>query len=294
MRSERLRSEARLAELTREYDELQEFSRQWYALDAAVLDCLGDDGHNRANNDAFTSARNSLNRLFPKVQGRLGRTSYVREQFGRRTQHDMFGFLLQELPNIYTFYDPAMSHSRVLYHATRPLAASALERALGTVEAEIGVTKAGPEWSDSLADQASGLGLDGVQDYLDTAEVRLESGDIHEAIHNARMALERVAKSIANRVSDTVAGRTFGNALDVIEGKGLIDRNTRLHIGAPTVSTYGWLSIHGSHDDAELDSTLFRGEAEGRYAITASRAAIRLLLDGFSAFVGRSETPQSL
>ncbi len=81
-----------MAELEREYQRLKEFARQWYELDAMVLDCLSDDGHERADNDKFSSARNSLNRLLPRVQSRLGQTSYVREQFGRRTPHDMFGF----------------------------------------------------------------------------------------------------------------------------------------------------------------------------------------------------------
>ncbi|MBK9612988.1 hypothetical protein [Candidatus Amarobacter glycogenicus] len=153
------------------------------------------------------------------------------------------------------------------------------------------MARAGALWSDSLAEQASEAGISGIQDYLDTAEERLASGDNHEAIHNARMALERVVKSIANRVADTVAGRAFGNALDVIEARGIIDRSTRIHLGAPNVSAYGWLSVHGSHEDEESEAVVLRRAAEGRYGVAMTRGAIRLILDAFAEFQRGTESP---
>lgn len=105
----------------------------------------------------------------------------------------------------------------------------------------------------------------------------MQGGDNREAVVSARSALEIAVKEIANRLTPAPKSRTFGDAVTVLQERGLLHPGTAAALRARDVSVYGWLSTFGTHRD-DVDETLRPEEFEARLAIDLVRAWVGYLL----------------
>ena len=281
----------RLAALREELALVTEFHEKWEALTSFTL---GTFGASAISLEDIDQMRAELNRLLPRIADRVGDPIAIREQSGVREQLGVFGFLLETVPDLASFFDGLQgSGYRDRFFQTRALASAALERAQGRIEREMAVIEAGSTVIDSLAEQATEAGLDAFLVRLTEAETHLESGEFDDAIHSARRAIERLVTEIANAIATTPRRRSFRAAMDTLRDAGLVDDTTHLSIVTQKVGFWGWASEIGTHDEDDPDGGFDAGPPEARLAIERARAIAEYLLSRFAVHVALGENERA-
>lgn len=289
-------ADTRLALLRDELALATEFHQKWEALTAFTLETFAGNPISREEIDRFDEMRAELNRLFPRVVGRVGNPTAIRQQFGQTQQLSIFGFLLEAVPHLGSFVDDIVGQGqnyRERFFETGATARATLQRALGRIERDIAEAETGPLVIDSLADQAATAGLPAFLSHLADAESHFESGAFDDGIHSARRAIERLATEIANVVAATPRRRRFRNAMDALRDAGLIDDATHRSIVAPQVGFWGWASEIGTHDEDDPGGDFEVGSAESRLAIERARAIAEYMLSRLARHLAEESDERS-
>ena len=281
----------RLAALREELELVTTFHKDWEALTLFTLGTFTANAISHADIDQFERMRAGLNRLYPLVSSRIGSPYAIMEQHGRTEQLLAFGFLLEVVPHLGSFFDG--SHFRDRFFQARALAGATLQRAMGRIEKEIGAIEGGPSVIDSLAEQAAKTKLPAFLSHLEDAESHIESGEFDGTIHSARRAIERLVTEIANTIATTPRRRSFRAAMETLRAAGLVDDTTHLSIVTQKVGFWGWASEIGTHDEDDPDGGFDAGPPEARLAIERARAIAEYLLSRFVAHVALGENERA-
>lgn len=283
--------EVRLERLRGDLELLTAFADGWNSLDTFVIRNLAEGPPGEAEQDEFETKRAGLSRQLPGVRALIGNTSVIWSQYGMQQPSDIIRYLLQEVPNLWSFHQGVQSKKyRELYHRHRPLAAGRIQEGLGELERriyELERTET-PDPLHPLVEQ-TGLALSPCLKRLTDAEQDLADGEeASVVISDCRRALELAVKPLANAVATTKI-RTIADALGVLRERGLIDAETFASLHSPKVGLHGWLSQHGSHEQDPGAEPLLVRPIEARHALTWTRSAIELLLAAFLQYKAATE-----
>ena len=281
----------RLAALREELEFVTTFHKDWEALTLFTLGTFTANAVSYADIDQFERMRAELNRLYPRVSSRIGSPYAIMEQYGRTEQLLAFGFLLEVVPHLGSFFDG--SHFRDRFFQAKALAGAVLQQAMGRIEKEIAAIEGGPSVIDSLSEQAEKTKLPAFLPHLEDAESHIESGEFDDAIHSSRRAIERLVTEIANVISKSPKRRSFRAALDTLRDAGLVDDTTHLSIVTQKVGFWGWASEIGTHDEDDPGGGFDAGPPEARLAIERARAIAEYLLSRFVAHVALGENERA-
>ncbi len=287
---------SQLTELRQELEFVRTFDTKWRDLTEFTLESFPKQEITVEEIARFDELRSALNRLYPRIADRLGDPIAVREQFGRSEPLLVYGFLLQSVPHLGSFFHNGIGglgpQYRQRFFETRALSAASLQRAMGEIEQEISALEAGPLVIDSLADQANEAGLEGFLSHLEEAESYLAGGAYDDAIHCCRRAIERLATEIANVIGKAPRKRRFGDAMSTLRDAGLVDDATHRSITTPNVGFWGWTSAIGTHDEADPDGSFEAGATEAQLAIGQARAIAEYLLSRLWLHLAAEEITQ--
>jgi len=277
-------------ELLRRYERLQEFQRLWGELDVIVQRTISSGVTPDHDRKAFEGLRSELNRLLPAVEGDLEPSrDIVYQELGVRSRHEVFGFLLQEVPDLSSFNEPHYGSKRkLIYNQSRAITRGLLDQRVGKLEHELAAAPQRPpiDLLDALVTE-SGLGISLRR--LTDAETGLANGDDPtDVIADCRRAFEAVVRPIANAIA-SVAERQATNAVGVMKDHGLIDPDSFSSLTASPIGLYGWLSNHGSHEPDPAGRNM-RRPIEAAYAVEWTRAALGMLLRAYVDYKRRTES----
>lgn len=287
---------ARLSALRGELALVTEFCEKWEALTEFTLATFTQSAITLEEIERFDAMRGELNRLLPRVRGRLGNTVVIREQFGHEERVDSFGFLLEGVPHLGSFAQTDLGRGgvyREFFFETRTRTRSALQQAMGQIDREIVDVEASSPVVDSLAEQAERVWLPGFLSHVENAESSLSSGAFDDAIHSSRRAVERLATETANVVTKTPRKRQFKAAMDTLKQEGLVDEATHRSIVTPKVGFWGWASEIGTHDEADPEGGFEAGAPEARLAIERARAIAEYLLARLALYLAAENDKHS-
>lgn len=217
--------------------------------------------------EAWTEARRVSNRALGSVTDALKDREFT---FGMT--FDAFQMALAEIPRL-----ESLASGSYINHLMRAstIGTASIDQAIGRRAAEL--ERDATRGPDELLALATDLGITKFGEDLALAERRMQGGDNREAVVSARSALEIAVKEIANRLTPAPKSRTFGDAVTVLQERGLLHPGTAAALRARDVSVYGWLSTFGTHRD-DVDETLRPEEFEARLAIDLVRAWVGYLL----------------
>lgn len=250
---------------------LDDFLHTWLAIVNAGEKSIA--AHTPGDEAEWAHLRQVGNRAFGGVRHLLS-AGTVRDFSG---EHDAFDYVLANVAQL-SWLVRADSQRPAAFRQAASIGTAAIERARGRLIERT----SHPAIEDEADLLASRTGVDKFLDDLRTAERRLRDEDWRDAVHSARAAFEICVKQVANRLVLTTSERSFANAVEVCEQRGLIDSPTAKAWTGRDVGLYGWLSNRGSHrEDGGTD--LVVGKPEAQYAFDWARSSIIYLLQKTSA-----------
>ena len=284
--TQRVPARKRIVELERQLADLEQFSELWDHLDKAILASLRDTKSRIPDEDLerFEQHRSQCSRLRPRVRALFRATQVRRVVFGQAEDIEIFGFVLERIPNLYAFREMLTGDGyRERFHELRPLSRSLIEQAMGEISAELEFAQAAGDEVDLLEERARTLGVTRFLRHLDTAEAQQEDGDYRDAISAARRAVERLVTELANKVARDAKRRKFNSAFQVLVDHQVVNMPTAIFLKAPASGLWGWLSELGVHDeDKPSDEQPEPTGDDARLAVDSVRVACGFLLARFS------------